>query len=103
MIETNNLYYASYLFSEGLEIANVEKRYDNRLGNTVVFIFNGVDEETEDKLQEAFAEGTAYTNIRGYLESLDKIRDIMYGLMNKNQRGAKDEQTKRIARSIRAN
>ena len=107
MIETNNLYYASYLFNEGLNIANVEKRNDTRLGDTVVFIFTADNKDLEDRIERAFQEGTALTNVCGYLDSLTKVRDIMYGFMNtssknnntkntslKNQRGAKDEYAK---------
>ena len=97
MIETNNLYHASYFLCEGLNIHNVEKRYDEKIGSTVVFTFKG-DAKQENKLQKLYNTGTALTNIRSYLTSLVTIRDIMYNLVNNSsnknavkKRGNKNE------------
>ena len=86
MIETNNLYYASYLFSEGLNLKNVEKRDDQRFGDTIVFVFYDTDHDREQRLIKRYEDSTASTNIRKYLFSLERIRDIMHSIMNKGTR-----------------
>ena len=100
MIETNNMYYAAFLLNEGCIISNVEKRYDSKLGNTVVFIFTGEDTDHEDELDTGYDLRTASTNLRGYIDALTRVRDIMYGLLNqKNLKGMKHE-NRRSKRAI---
>ena len=98
MIETKNIYFASYLLNEGMAISNVEMRHDYDLGNTVVFIFNSKSLEMESKIEKEFNEGKALTNIREYLDNLVKVRDIVYSIMGKNIGGKINEsrRTKRI-------
>lgn len=101
MIETNNLYFAAFLVTEGLDICNVKRRIDGKLGETVFFVLSGKDEK---ELARSFEDATAQTNIRGYLENLEKVRDIMYGFLNgknKNQknRGNGNEKRRGINRN----
>lgn len=85
MIETNNLYYASYLLTEGLSINNVEKQYDESFKNTVVFSFNSDDLNNEKVLEKKYLSGIATINIRQYLDNLVKVRDIMYNVMGRKK------------------
>ena len=86
MIETNNLYYASYLLTEGLSINNVEKQYDENYKNTVVFYFQSENLESEKNLEKKYLSGIATINIRQYLDNLVKVRDIMYNFMGTKKR-----------------
>lgn len=82
MIETNNIYYASYLLTEGLSISNVEKQYDDNFKNTVVFYLSSGNKEHEKQLEQKYISGIATTNIRSYLDNLIKVRDIIYNVMD---------------------
>ena len=82
MIQTNNLYYASYLLTQGLSISNVEKRYDKDFKDTVVFCFDSKDLKNEKSLEQKYASGIAVINIRAYLDNLVKVRDILYSVMD---------------------
>ena len=103
MIETNNMYHASYYLCEGLNISAVEKRYDSRLGETVDFFFQGESEKLELKIKQKFDSGIAVCNIRAYLTSVVTIRNILRStLNNSNNRKREDnnESRRKTAKAI---
>jgi vacuolar-type H+-ATPase subunit D/Vma8 len=95
MIETNDLYYASYLYCEGLSLSNLEIRHDVKLGETVYFVFNSSEQQKEKKLEEDYV--SSY--VSHYLASLSKLRDAMYSLINTQGRKTINEQHKNIKRT----
>jgi len=95
MIETNNMYHASYYLSEGLDLKSVDKKYNPRFGETVVLVFAAEEKETEEKIRKEFESGTAVCNIRSYLTALVTVRDIIYSAMKEKEKnkGTKNEHT----------
>lgn len=93
MLETNNLYYASFLFAEGFTLVNIERRRDEKFGETVVFTFGSFDPESERRAEVAYNEGRAMVNVRRYLTSLEKVRDILHGLRPQEQETQKNQGT----------
>ena len=89
MISTNNMYHASYYLCEGLNITDVKKEYDNKLGETVYFIFTGDTEETEYAIKQKFSSGIAVCNIRAYLTSVVTIRNIMRSTLKNNHNNSR--------------
>ena len=92
MIETNNLYYASFLLNEGLEITNVRLGWDEKFGQTVIFNFTDHDPAVERGLERSYREETAVTNIRKYIDALVRVRDIVYRVTNNTR--TKTDRTK---------
>jgi len=83
MIQTNNMYYASFILTEGLEVCGAEVVNDEKFGHTVKFSFKGKDEKSEKALEKLYKNEEAFTNIRLYLNNLILIRDIMHGMMSR--------------------
>ena len=113
MIETNNMYHGAYYLTEGFSICNVEKRNDSRLGDTVVFSFNGVAPDAEEAIKHKFELGTAMCNIRSYLTALVTIRDILHNTMRsstqtsgavftRKSKGTKNEQRRTHRDTVRS-
>ena len=74
MINTDNMYYASFLLNEGLIINNVKLIEPRK----VQFEFSVTDQEKEKELMYTYQNETATTNIKQYITSLVTIRDIIY-------------------------
>ena len=102
MIETNNMYHASYYLCEGLNISDVEKRHDNRLGETVYFSFHGDTDEHEDKIKTKFESGIAVCNIRAYLTSVVTIRSIMRSALNNHNNHKREDNNEHRRKTARA-
>ena len=77
MINTSNVYYASFLLNEGLSISAVEMVDSPKYGKTVQFSFRAGDEAIEQKLEKEYRQEKAVTNIRKYIDSLTICRDLM--------------------------
>jgi len=83
MIQTNNMYYASFIMTEGFEVCGAEVINDEKFGQSVQFSFKGKDEKAEKTLEKLYKNEEAFTNIRRYLNNLILIRDIMHGMMSR--------------------
>ena len=75
-IKTDNLYYAAYLFNEGLEFRGVS--IDPVKKNHAVFFFYSPETSRENQIQEAYRSSEAMTNIRTYLDALVLLRGILH-------------------------
>ena len=77
MIRTNNIYYAAYLSTEAVTFSGAKVKLDPTYGRTVVLSFAGENAEKEQQIISAYEEEKAVVNVRGYLESLALVRDIV--------------------------
>ena len=82
MIETKNIYYSAYLFSEGLSLANASKDINSGTGDVSVHFQLVGEEDFEQKLSVLYHKGKAKTNIRQYLDSLVKMRNVLFAVLN---------------------
>ena len=80
MIKTDNMYFASFLLNEGLNIASVKMK-----DKKVVIGFTANDDDVEKKLAASYTQEIAVTNIRKYLTALVTIRDLIYSVSNNSR------------------
>ena len=97
MIKTSNMYFASFVLTEGLTVCGAELVQDPRFGRSVSFQFKGPSAEDEQRLELAYETEQAITNIRKYLDNLVLVRDIMHRMMkNQPTKTEEPEITRRI-------
>jgi len=80
MIETNDLYFAAYLLAEDFRLTNVTSRSTERFGESVFFQLEGPHLVIEARLEWGYQDGNAEVNLKKFLASLNKVRDILSGL-----------------------
>jgi len=85
MLDTNNVYFASFLMTNGLFVADTKVVSDPQHGRTVQFSFYSPDAEEEQKLKKAYDCEEAKVNIRRYLDNLVLIRNVMYSKLKRNE------------------
>jgi hypothetical protein len=80
MITTSNIYYAGYLLSADINIVNVQTAINNKQKRFVIFQFSTGDEQIDDKIDSLYNEHKVSVNLKQYLDSLEKARDIVHNL-----------------------
>lgn len=85
MIQTNNIYYAAYMFTVGMPFTGAAVEIDTIYGRTVMFSFKGESAEKEQMYIDTYEDNLAEVRLCVYLESLGLVRDITNRLMKTNE------------------
>ena len=81
MIQTEDIYFASYCLSCALISQSVERKKN---GN-VVFSFYGETTAEENEIEYAFYEGLGNVNVRDYITNISVISNILYRIKSEEK------------------
>ena len=69
--QVKDLYLAAFLFSQGIELKDVE-----RIGKVCWFVF--VDKETCERMTTSYWSGRAMGNIKSFVDGIRSLKDIIF-------------------------
>jgi hypothetical protein len=85
-LETTDIFRGAYFLCQGGDLCAI--RLQDRARRIAVFVFQG---EGLERLDREYRSGQALVNPLQFRESLNHLRDLLFGELGRHERGARDD------------